>query len=569
MNESDRRQHIISTAPHLTPDEVANRMFGRKARGFSETEVRSFLKRVSEELTAARERERELTSAMDALEEQLRAPRPLSEQELLEALGEETARLLRSAREAGDDIRRKADERAARITEDAITEAERLRAEAAESLTQRLAEADNRCAEQIALAEAEVAQARERALIEADAIIEGARVQGREMLEEAKSVRERVLGDLVRRRALLQSQIEELRTGREQLVEAYGTVKRTFLEATDALAQVESRAAVERASSPDLDIAAEIAAEIAALDPVSNAVSDETAALEVVDLVAVDPESSGDAESDVDSLFARLRAGSEAPAEAPQTAGTAATPAAPAVAVPPTSAPAPASTPVPSPPVSAGEWRGRRYDAVDPLLARLVKRAKRALQDDQNALLDAVRRHKGRPAAAQVLPDLDASLQTWSELLGEAVHRAYSAGVLAGGGHAGDAPFDLVREAAESVVMPLRERLTIAIDTGEERDTSGLVERIGARYREWKNQSLEPSLQETLSFVWSRGVYDAAPEGAILWWIPAEDGRCSDCDDNALEPTVKGKLFPTGQAFPPAHPGCTCLLAPADVLSVK
>jgi hypothetical protein len=30
---------------------------------------------------------------------------------------------------------------------------------------------------------------------------------------------------------------------------------------------------------------------------------------------------------------------------------------------------------------------------------------------------------------------------------------------------------------------------------------------------------------------------------------------------------VKGETFPTGQAHPPAHPGCRCLLAPADVLS--
>jgi DivIVA domain-containing protein len=547
MNESDRRQHVISTAPHLTPDEVANRMFGRKARGFSETEVRSFLKRVSEELTAARERERELAGAIDALEEQLRAPRPLSEQELLEALGEETARLLRSAREAGDDIRRKADERAARITDDAITEAERLRAGAAETVTQLVSESDNRCAEQLALAEADAAKVRERALAEAEAIIEAARASGREMLEEAKSVRERVLGDLVRRRALLQAQIEELRVGRERLVDAYGNVKRTFLEATDALAQVESRAAVERANSPDLDIAAEIAAEIAALDPEANVESNEDAT-EVLDLAAAEAEDAVGDETDVDSLFARLRAGSDdtpksAEEEAPATAPTA--------------------------PVPAAEWRGRRYDAVDPLLPRLVKRAKRSLQDDQNALLDAVRRHKGRPTAAQVLPDLDGTVRAWSEILTESVQRAYAAGVKAGGGLHFDAPADVARDAAEMVVMPLRERLTLAIDTGDERDTGGLVERIGARYREWKNQSLEASLQEALSFVWSRGVYDAAPEGATLWWVTAEDGRCSDCDDNALEPTVKGKLFPTGQAFPPAHPGCMCLLAPADVLAAR
>ena len=68
------------------------------------------------------------------------------------------------------------------------------------------------------------------------------------MLDEAKATRERVLADLLRRRTLLQAQIEEFRGGRDNLLDAYRVVKRTFLEATDALAQVEARAAAERAA---------------------------------------------------------------------------------------------------------------------------------------------------------------------------------------------------------------------------------------------------------------------------------------------------------------------------------
>jgi hypothetical protein len=399
----------------------------------------------------------------------------------------------------------------------------------------------------------DAAETRARAIAEADALIEAARIQGREMLEEAKGARERVLGDLVRRRALLRAQIEELRSGRERLVESYGTVKRTFLEATEALAQVEARAAAERmtVSAEPLDIAAEIAAEIAALDGAEN----EAGELEVVDLV-VGTELGTGAEGpggDVDSLFARLRAGSDgepiAVDEAPA-AGLGESEGEPARA-------------------SAAVWRDRRSSGLDPLLGPLLKRAKRRAQDDQNALLDAVRRHKGRPHADQVLPDLEGLLEAWSEVLGDAVDGAYAAGRTASGGSVEDAPAELVRDAAEALVVPLRERVTIAIDTGEEGDTGGLVERIGARYREWKNQALESSLQEALAFCWSRGVYDAAPDNAVLWWVPSEEGRCSDCDDNGLEPTVKGKLFPTGQPFPPAHPGCRCMLAPAEILTSR
>ncbi len=123
--------------------------------------------------------------------------------------------------------------------------------------------------------------------------------------------------------------------------------------------------------------------------------------------------------------------------------------------------------------------------------------------------------------------------------------------------------------SADAVILPLRERLTVAIDSGDAGDTGGLVERIGARFREWKNQSLERTLGEVLAAAWTRGVYDAVGDDAVLWWIPFEEGRCSDCDDNALEPTVKGKEFPTGQALPPAHPGCKCLLVPAVLLEGK
>jgi len=561
MNESDRRQRMISSTPRLSRDEIANRSFGRGVRGFNETEVRAFLKRVSDDLAVARDREHELEAAIDALEEQVRTPRQLTEQELLDALGEETARLLRSARESSDDIRKKAEERAARLVEEAAEAAERTRAEAAELLSSRVEEAETRTAELVAAAESRASSMLESANAEAEKIVDAARVHGRDMLDEAKAARERVLGDLIRRRSLLSAQIEALRAGRDRLLDAYRTVKRTFLDATGALAQVEARAAEERSASTGevVDLAEAIAAEIEKLDSGDGGEADAGAATELVSddgtgdgesVQLVSPAGDGDdsetavetALADVDSLFARLRAGHEDDATDDAAAG---------------------------PRVNAAEWRSLRAKAIDPLLPVVLKRAKRRAQDDQNALLDAVRRHKGRPQAEQVLSDADAALGAWSQVLRDAVDRAYGAGCAAAGAGSEPATDEVARASAEAVVVPLRERLTIAIDTGEEGDTGGLVERIGARYREWKNQALERTLSEVLAAAWTRGVYDAVPDDAVLWWVPFEEGRCSDCDDNALEPTVKGKQFPTGQAFPPAHPGCKCLLAPAGLLAGK
>ena len=626
MTESDRRR-LISSTPHLTPDEIVQRAFTTSFRGYSEAEVRAFLKRVSEEIVAAQDREAELKGVIDTLEEQLRSPRPLNEPEMLEALGAETTRLLQSARETADEIRTKAEARATQLVEDAQAEAARITAETDELARTRNeeiearsvaleTEAEARAAEALAETETYSEAQHQRAEREAEEIIEAARRQGRDMLDEAKVARERVLADLARRRSLLQAQIEALRAGRDSLLDAYRVVKRSFLEATGALSQVEERAAAEREAHEhehEHDGTVEVldATEaIAAIEPESEATvaealaegtedaEDQAAgegareAAEVADAAEVTDaaeaesgeEESGEEESgeeaglaDVESLFARIRAGAEevtpeppaAVATEPEASDTEAAASETAETVVTTEPETPAPEPE-APEIEAGEpdprevWRAQRAEVLDPLLVVVAKRAKRAAQDDQNALLDAVRRHKGRPTAAQVLvpePDL---LAAWAAVVHEALGESYGAGRVAAGGVAAPAADELVLEAAAAIVLPLRERISSAIDSGEEGDTSGLVERIGARFREWKNQSLEDSLVDALSMAWSRGVYDASPEGAVLRWVPEVEGRCADCDDNGLEPTLKGSTFPTGQLHPPAHLGCRCLLAPSD-----
>ena len=634
MAEGERRQRVISSTPRLLPEEVANRAFGSSFRGYSETEVRSYLRRVAEELTSVREREQELLDTLDDLEEQLRAPKPLDEQQLLDMLGEETSRLLRTAREASEDIRRKAEERSSSVMEEAQAEAHRLRTDATEILGVRTQEAEAVAAEIIGEAEARGADIRatndrvaeeqkQRAEQEAESIVENARHQGREMLDEARVARERVLADLGRRRGLLQAQVEELRQGRDRLLEAYRVVKRTFLDATEALAQVEARAASERAHAVDSGEHAALRDDTQGLALESEAVAIAGEALDAGEAAAdatsdadTEPEAgrpeTGSAEmADVDSLFARIRAGhtevaaateadtllpSRPDAEAPEPpdvpesgeieaeevaivevleveeidvvssdgtgAGSGSTRRPPSRRAPRATRDEAGGT------VDAADaWRARHAETVDPLVPPLVKRAKRSAQDDQNSLLDAVRRHKGRPSAQQVLRDDDALVAAWSEVLRSALDDAYRAGREAAGAAPEPAPDEVLAEAAATIAFPLRDRIAAAIDDVDAGDTSGLVERIGARYREWKNQQLERALGDVMVMAWSRGVYDGADVGTVLRWIPLSEGRCADCDDNALEPTVKGETFPTGQSRPPAHPGCRCLLAPAEALA--
>src|SRR5262249_54061330 len=136
--------------------------------------------------------------------------------------------------------------------------------------------------------------------------------------------------------------------------------------------------------------------------------------------------------------------------------------------------PEPAPAEAANPKVTADEWRTRRSEALDPVIVSITKRAKRAAQDDQNALLDAGRRHKGRPAAEQVLAPEPELLNSWVDLLQDAIDNAYGAGRAAVGADVLPADADMAREAAAAIVLPVRERIASAIDAGLEGDTSGL-----------------------------------------------------------------------------------------------
>ncbi len=145
-------------------------------------------------------------------------------------------------------------------------------------------------------------------------------------------------------------------------------------------------------------------------------------------------------------------------------------------------------------------------------------------------------------------------------MLQPAVDTAYSGGAASvpGAAGVGAAPRELLTELSTSVVSPLRERLVASleqIDAHTPADTEiAVAQSLGARYREWRGEQLEGVLGDALAVAWSRGVFDAAPDGARLRWVPAVVGKCPDCDDNALEPTVKGQRLPDRPAAPARAP---------------
>lgn len=215
--------------------------------------------------------------------------------------------------------------------------------------------------------------------------------------------------------------------------------------------------------------------------------------------------------------------------------------------------------------------RRRRDAAISTAVKALAPRVKRLLQDEQNELLDAVRRQKGKGDPADALPTEAEQAGRWAEVFRPVVDELYAAGRTLGGGRTRPAPDGLVTQLVGLLVLPLRERVVASLAGAmREGPYDGLPDlqraiagAVGARYREWRGQDLEPALGDLSSWAFARGVFDAAPDGTLLRWVPAEVEQCPDADDNALEPTFKGRPFPTGQSCPPAHAGCRCLVVPA------
>ena len=183
-----------------SPTAVAGATFPSSRRGFDQNEVRDFLRMVSAELSRQQERitflERELLNSQQAVPA---PPIELNEETITELLGEETARIVQAAREAAGKIKVRSEETATRLVREATDEAARIREDA----------------------ELEAARVRQDATSDAEAEILMAKQQGRDMVNEARAYRERVLADVARRRELAREQIEDLMHGRDRIVQVF------------------------------------------------------------------------------------------------------------------------------------------------------------------------------------------------------------------------------------------------------------------------------------------------------------------------------------------------------------
>ena len=499
-----------------SPASVADATFGTGRRGFDQQEVRDFLRMVGAELARLQERER-------FLERELRAAQSsgpaivgeLDDEAATRLLGEEAARILQAAREGGASIRGRAEDGAAQLLREAGDDARRMREEAE-------LEAGRKRADAVADAEAELSMAKQ---------------QGREMVEEARAYRERVLGELARRRDLARQQIEQLVHGRDRLLQAF---ERARLVAVDVVAELSPLGVPEE--YVDLTPTTGPVPIMVPSRPIGEATSVDDI---VVRTPEPEPEEIDDDDdvtaTDVEALFAKLRA------------------------VPTEPEPEVLELEVEDTPFAA------RDAALTPLIVAAGRKLKRVLADEQNEVLDALRRN-------EPVGDLDALVSDEGEQAArytDAITVELIAAVEAGAASVGaerevdigpDGPLAAVRQQlADDVVATLRERLARSVSDGEQVNDT-IAKQARGIYREWKTQRIDEHLDDLFRLAYCHGAFYALEPGRAVAWVVDPAGPPSpDCEDNALAGAVtSGDAFPSGHLSPPMHPGCRCLLVPAD-----
>src|SRR4051794_28532860 len=241
----------------FTPDEVAEQSFTVARRGFDTDEVETFLAEVADQVRAAMDRERALLQQLAAAERALeaeRANRPvLDEDALTTALGAEAASILRSAHEAAGGIKAQAEKERARIIREGRDQATVIRREAEGVLGKREAEAAAEGAKLIEQARIDALAAKAEIEIEAAELAKGNHAKARELGDEALASRERIPGDRARRKRVAQAQIEELKTGRQRLLDAYRVVRTTLDDVTEQLQRADAEARGEAPRAPKVE----------------------------------------------------------------------------------------------------------------------------------------------------------------------------------------------------------------------------------------------------------------------------------------------------------------------------
>ena len=212
-----------------------------------------------------------------------------------------------------------------------------------------------------------------------------------------------------------------------------------------------------------------------------------------------------------------------------------------------------------------------------PIQAQVGRRIKRALQDDQNELLDRLRTSRER-GVVELIGPADHLSSRYLEVLAafvpiaadasRALYQGYAeavagdANVLGVSVEPSEEMFANARELAGELATELTGRIERVLMGDVSEDDSSLASEFGAAFRELKTDYVELLTKDLVSSLVSGWLLSCSDVTAVHWLRSPRPG-CSDCEDNELARKVRrGEEFPTGAIGPPAHIGCECLLVP-------
>jgi cell division septum initiation protein DivIVA len=555
----DERRILSTTRQSSTEITRANFTTIRKG-GVDPQEVRLHLEAVAREVAHMETRIHELQSQL--AEAQRRAANPtFDEATLASALGTQSAAILRMAHEEAARVTAEAQERSAQLFTESQQRSSGHLIEAQERAAQIITEAEN-TANQI---DHDARLAAERLIdsgkVNGEALVDRAREQGRAVVEQANEARKTVLNDLAVKRKALHLQIDQLRVARDTLgsfVSSLSEQVETVLAGINNSDEVARAAALDalrlRPSTPE-PTEEELLAGTPLRSVPDAALSPTPDTSDVIkpkprkvpkpaeaasDGAATDDDSSGT--DVVNEIFARLRKATLEERGA--------------------SVPAPRKSPPAKLETPTGELFHRRDAALEEPLAALTRKVKRALQDDQNIMLERLRDLKGMITVE--LEDEHAQRARYAEAAHDALVDAATTGVrfayeeagASGGSASRSALNECSADLAVTIVLALRKRI-LADGSGDGH------ERANTAYKEWRGARVERLCTDAARRAFHLGVLAASQGRSVRFFAAPNDAPCDACALDAQSgERLAGQAFPSGSAYPPLHAGCACAVVP-------
>lgn len=181
---------------------------------------------------------------------------------------------------------------------------------------------------------------------------------------------------------------------------------------------------------------------------------------------------------------------------------------------------------------------------------------KRALSDQLNEALDALRRHESTiNEIADLLP------VGGDRVYGECV-RGQLLEVSIASSDGCEVDIDgIVDEVSEEVGAALRLRMEGFLDEPER-----IEARLRSIFREWRRERVEQIGRDAVARAYGLGLLEVMGDGCSVLWIQSPEGCTGpECQENGLaEAVTAGQAFPSGDIVAPARPGCRCLVVAAD-----